>query len=106
MVYVEGSIRTNQWDDPQGQKRYSTEIIAREIQMLGSGDGQGQSQNQGQGQSTQSHTQGQSQGYGQGQGRGTGQEPAGDRSKTRYAGRSAVEELPPNTGAPDDDIPF
>ena len=45
-VYVEGSIRTSQWDDPQGQKRYSTEIIAREIQLLGSAEGQGQSQGQ------------------------------------------------------------
>ncbi len=108
MVYVEGSIRTNQWDDPQGQKRYFTEIIAREIQMLGSADGQGQGQNQSQshGQGQQGQGQGQ-QGQGQSQGRGPGPEPAGDRSRTRNAGRSAVEELPPNSGgAPDDDIPF
>ncbi len=34
LVYVVGSIRSNQWEDAQGQKRYSTEIIAREIQPL------------------------------------------------------------------------
>jgi single-strand DNA-binding protein len=94
LVFVEGSIRTNQWEDPQGQKRYMTEIIAREIQLLGSGaDGQGQGQ-------------GQSQGQGQGQQQG----PAGDRNQMRNpgpAGRSAVEELPARTGGPpDDDIPF
>jgi len=35
-IYVEGSIRTRQWQDQQGQKRYTTEIVARNIQMLGS----------------------------------------------------------------------
>jgi single-strand DNA-binding protein len=34
-VYVEGSIRTRQWQDQQGQKRYTTEIVARNVQMLG-----------------------------------------------------------------------
>ena len=35
-IYVEGSIRTRQWQDQQGQKRFTTEIVARNIQMLGS----------------------------------------------------------------------
>ncbi len=35
-VYVEGSLRTRKWQDPQGQDRYSTEIIAAEMQMLDS----------------------------------------------------------------------
>jgi single-strand DNA-binding protein len=34
-VYIEGSIRTRQWQDQQGQKRYTTEIVARNVQMLG-----------------------------------------------------------------------
>jgi single-strand DNA-binding protein len=34
-VYVEGSIRTRQWQDQQGQKRFTTEIVARNLQMLG-----------------------------------------------------------------------
>ena len=35
-VYVEGSIRTNKWQDQNGNDRYSTEIVGRELQMLGS----------------------------------------------------------------------
>ena len=35
-IYVEGSIRTRKWQDQQGQDRYTTEIIANEIQMLDS----------------------------------------------------------------------
>ena len=34
-VYIEGKIRTRQWQDQQGQKRYSTEIVAQTVQMLG-----------------------------------------------------------------------
>ncbi len=34
-VYIEGRIRTRQWQDQQGQKRYSTEIVAQNLQMLG-----------------------------------------------------------------------
>ena len=35
-VFIEGSIRTRQWQDQQGQKRFTTEIVARNVQMLGS----------------------------------------------------------------------
>jgi single-strand DNA-binding protein len=47
-VYVEGSIRTNKWQDQGGQDRYTTEIIANEMQMLGgrAGDGPGPSAQQ------------------------------------------------------------
>ena len=34
-VYVEGRIRTRKWQDKEGQERYTTEIEAREMQMLG-----------------------------------------------------------------------
>src|SRR5215831_7601751 len=34
-VYFEGRIRTRQWQDQQGQKRYTTEIVANNMQMLG-----------------------------------------------------------------------
>ncbi len=78
LVYIEGSIRTNQWEDQQGQKRYSTEIIAREVQMLGGGEGQGAEA-----------------GSGQGQMRDPGP-----------GGHTAMEELPPSTGVPDNDVPF
>ena len=39
-VFIEGSIRTRQWQDQQGQTRYTTEIVARNIQMLGSRGGE------------------------------------------------------------------
>src|SRR5260363_7868 len=35
-VYVEGQIRTRKWQDQSGQDRYSTEIVADQMQMLGS----------------------------------------------------------------------
>jgi single-strand DNA-binding protein len=34
-VYIEGSLRTRKWQDQQGNDRYTTEIRAREMQMLG-----------------------------------------------------------------------
>lgn len=33
-VYIEGKIQTRSWDDKDGVKRYTTEIIAREMKML------------------------------------------------------------------------
>jgi single-strand DNA-binding protein len=50
-VYVEGRLQTRKWQGQDGQDRYTTEIIAEEMHMLGSrsgGDG-----NQGQGNSNQ-----------------------------------------------------
>ena len=39
-IYIEGRIRTRKWQDKDGQDRYTTEIEANEMQMLGSrGDG-------------------------------------------------------------------
>jgi len=34
-VYIEGSLRTRKWQDKQGVERYTTEIVANEMQMLG-----------------------------------------------------------------------
>jgi single-strand DNA-binding protein len=39
-VYIEGAIRTNKWEDKEGQTRYTTEIICNNMQMLG-GRGEG-----------------------------------------------------------------
>jgi len=33
-VYIEGSLRTRKWQDKNGQDRYTTEIVATEMQML------------------------------------------------------------------------
>jgi single-strand DNA-binding protein len=35
-VYIEGRIQTRSWEDDSGQKKYMTEIVANEMQMLGS----------------------------------------------------------------------
>jgi single-strand DNA-binding protein len=42
-VFIEGSVRSRQYDDKDGNKRYITEIIAQRVQFLGgrSGDGGG-----------------------------------------------------------------
>ncbi|MDI6686905.1 MAG: single-stranded DNA-binding protein [Desulfobacterales bacterium] len=37
-VYVEGRIQTRSWEDKDGNKRYTTEIIASDIQFLGAKD--------------------------------------------------------------------
>ncbi|MBX3677102.1 MAG: single-stranded DNA-binding protein [Rhodocyclaceae bacterium] len=41
-VYVEGSLRTRKWQDKEGQDRYTTEIRADEMKMLGSRQGSGE----------------------------------------------------------------
>ena len=40
-VYIEGQIETRKWSDKDGQERYTTEIRADRMQMLGSRQGQG-----------------------------------------------------------------
>jgi single-strand DNA-binding protein len=42
-VYIEGSLRTRKWQDKSGNDRYTTEIIANEMQMLDSRGGGGMS---------------------------------------------------------------
>ena len=40
-VYIEGSLRTRKWTDKEGQEKYTTEIVADKMQMLGSRSGMG-----------------------------------------------------------------
>ena len=40
-VYIEGRLQTRKWQDQNGQDRYSTEIVAGEMQMLGGRGGAG-----------------------------------------------------------------
>lgn len=59
LVYIEGRLRTNKWQDQSGQDRYTTEIVANEMQLLGGqndGASSGGSNNY---QSNQSHNQSQ-----------------------------------------------
>ena len=94
-VYLEGSLRTRKWQGNDGQDRYTTEIVANEMQMLGSkgGGGGGGQGNQG--------------GYGnQGGGRSSNNDDGMDQSY-QQSNRAPA----PSRGSepqidPDDDIPF
>lgn len=48
-VYVEGKLQTDKWQDKDGNDRYTTKIIANEMQMMGGrgGEGGGQTSNDG-----------------------------------------------------------
>ncbi len=37
-VYIEGRLQTRKWEDSEGNIRFTTEIVAREMKMLGNGD--------------------------------------------------------------------
>ena len=116
-VYIEGSLRTRKWQDKtSGQDRYTTEIVASEMQML---DGRGE---QGQGGFNQGGYDQQGQGGGfQQQGGGYGQQggqPADPYSQGRSAPSPMAPSSKPANPAPnqapaggfdnsfDDDIPF
>ncbi|GLI36045.1 single-stranded DNA-binding protein [Desulforhabdus amnigena] len=81
-VFVEGNLRTQQWEDAQGVKRYTTEIVAREIQFLGGGADEANYQAQGRPD------------YGKSGG------------EASFSNRSSSEELPPPAGVQEEDIPF
>lgn len=88
-VYVEGSLRTRKWQDQQsGQDRYSTEIVASEMQMLDSRGGDGGSGGGGQSQGN----------YGGGSGGGFSQAPAEPQGGFGQTG-GTIDPM-------DDDIPF
>jgi single-strand DNA-binding protein len=77
-IYVEGRLQTRQWDDKDGNKRYTTEIRGDKIVLLGGGGG--------------------------GRGAGAGSVSRGDDSMGSHAPSSESSEQPqPLT---DDDIPF
>lgn len=86
-VYVEGKLRTRKWQTQDGQDRWSTDIIADQMQMLDSRGGGGQGVAQGQGPS-----------YGTGQ-----QQP--ERGPEPGGGGGPEGGFPGDSGF-DDDIPF
>ena len=59
-IYIEGKIETRKWQDSAGQDRYTTEIRAQNMQMLGSSSGHG---NQAQPSQSKPETQPQHQGF-------------------------------------------
>lgn len=88
-LYIEGRLQTRSWEQ-DGVKRYTTEIVAAEMQMLDSrGGGGGDNNSFGQGQQGQ-------------QGQGGGAAPTARSSSTSAAPQAA----PANFDNFDDDIPF
>ena len=82
-IYVEGKLQTRSWDDQSGQKRYTTEIVVNDMQMLDSrGEGGGSG------------------------GRDTGYNPPGDPSGGQNVGPASQSAAPPPPGGDDDDLPF
>ena|SRR5258706_7918034 len=78
-VYIEGKLRTRKWQDKEGKDRYTTEIVADEMQMLGSKAG--------------------------GAGAGAGAPAAASASQRPAAVNDSVDSGAP-AGDFDDDIPF
>lgn len=94
-VYIEGSLRTDKYTDKQGIERYSTDIIANEMQMLGGMEGGGGGAGQ------------RSQGGGQRSGGNYGNQSRGggdDYNQSRPS--SAPAPAPADSGFADDEIPF
>ncbi|HVO47436.1 MAG TPA: single-stranded DNA-binding protein [Steroidobacteraceae bacterium] len=92
-VYIEGSLRTRKWQDKQGNERYSTEIVASDMQMLGGRGGGGSGGGSGGGA-------GGGGGSGGGRGGSQGGEPFPDYSGSSGGAQGGERE------DFDDDIPF
>jgi len=45
-VYIEGRLQTREWEDRDGNKRYTTEIVAQNMQMLGRPSREGKAESQ------------------------------------------------------------
>ena len=82
MVYVEGRLQTRSWDDKEGKKRYSTEVVADRVVFLG----------------------GQGPGAEGGTGGGKGKRAWGEEAQAPQA--PAAADGPSGPPPSDDDIPF
>jgi len=115
-IYVEGKLQTRKWQDQSGQDRYTTEVIADQMQMLGGGKGgqAGQSDGGSQAQSRQASPQA-NQGYNQAapsyqkmpnQGAGTNQGGSNQGYNQSPAGQKNQPPMVEPDFDFDDDIPF
>ncbi|RCS56558.1 single-stranded DNA-binding protein [Parvibium lacunae] len=87
-VYVEGKLRTRKWQDKDGQDRYTTEVVADAMQMLGGRAGAG------------------AMGADSGGGYDDGFSTPAPRPAARPAGASTPGRSAPSIADMDDDIPF
>ena len=107
-VYVEGRLKTRKWQDKEGKDNYTTEVIADNMQMLGSREGMGGGADEGGGRGRDSGYGGggggggERGGYGGGGGGGGGERPASRPAPSKPAPQKSA------TGFDDmdDDIPF
>ncbi len=104
-VYIEGSLQTRQWEDKEGNTRYSTEVKAREMQMLdskgggGGGDEYDQSERAPR-QQAAPRSGGGGGSYGGGGNDGGGGRPPAQRPQPKAASDTEYD------FSPDDDLPF
>jgi single-strand DNA-binding protein len=94
-VYIEGRLQTRKWQDQNGQDRFSTEIVANEMQMLDGRSGGGG------GNEPPMDDWG-----GGGSGGGGGGSGGGNRGGRGGGGSQRAPADPPPAGDFDDDIPF
>lgn len=99
-AYIEGSLRTRKWTDQSGQDRYTTEIVASELQMLDSRGGEGGGMGGG------GYAPNSDPGYGQPQGQPQGQSQGRPQQAPRNPPQQAPVQQPPAFDDFDDDIPF
>jgi single-strand DNA-binding protein len=94
-VYIEGSLRTDKYTDKSGVEKYSTDIIASEMQMLGGNEGGG-----GGGQRERP------QASGGGQRQGGGNYGGSSRGSDDHGSQQRQAPPPADSGFADDEIPF
>jgi single-strand DNA-binding protein len=105
-VYVEGRLKTRQWEK-DGQKQYSTEIVAEQMQMLGGRQGMGGEGGGGGGYSRGGEGGGGGYGGGRSQGQGGGGYSRGGEAGASQGGGARRQPAPSNGFEDmDDDIPF
>ncbi len=92
-IYVEGRIEYRQWQDKDGQTRYSTEINVRELIMLGGGSGGGGARSGGEFDA-------------EGSGRSRAPAAAGAKAGAGGAAGADFEDFPGALEDGDDDLPF
>lgn len=97
-IYVEGRLQTRKWQDKEGVERYTTEIIADTMQMLGSRQGGG-----GGGMDEGSYGGG---GGGGSYGGGAPRQSAGGGGGSSAPRQQPAQRPAPNFSDMDDDIPF
>lgn len=107
-IYCEGRLKTDKWQDQQGNNRYTTKVVIDEMQMLG---GRGGSAPMGGGQQGGAPAQSNNQGGGQQGGGGWGgqqqQQPAQNQGwNPQPTGGQGGQPAGGDAGIIDDDIPF